>query len=245
MKYYLILFAFLLCSTIAGQAQSVEHIIQQNITARGGLGRIENVHSIRMSGHANMNGVDAPFVIMMERPRKLRIELRLPRATIVQAYNGQIGWARIPKGNGSEIRQMTPTEAQSLKDQADFDGPLVRYKQKHNTVSLQGNTRVDSVAAYKLLVVNPEGEKTTMLVDTRTYHIIREVTHKKVSGANPVSSYMSKIETNYTDFKNVQGLVLPYTIETVVDGNKISKLKIDTISLNTVFPDSLFDEPSE
>ncbi len=243
MKSYMIAFVFLLCFVLTGRAQTVENIIKQNIAARGGLQQIEKVHSIQMSGYATMNGMNAPFTIMMERPGKLRIELHMQNNTIVQAYDGNVGWARIPDGNGSIVRPMSPSEAQSLKDEADFDGPLIHYKQKGNKVVLQGNVTTNGIDSYELLVTNPKGEKTTMLVNTHTYNITSEITHKKVAGTNPVSSHMAKIETNYSDFKHVQDLVLPYTIETVVDGKRISDLKINDIQLNPDFPDSLFAMP--
>ena len=243
MKSYLILPVFLLFLFSLVKAQTIETIIQHNIAARGGLQQIEKVHSIQMSGFATMNGISAPFTIMMERPGKLRIELHMQNDTIVQAYDGRTGWSRIPQATGSVIRQMTPSEAQSLKDEADFDGPLIHYKQKGNKVALQGKVAETNSTSYKLLVTNPEGEKTTMLVDTHTFHITREITRKKVAASNPVSSYLAKIETNYGDFKHVQGLVLPYSIETLVDGRKISNLKINNIQLNNNFPDSLFEMP--
>lgn len=245
MKLYLIFPAFLLFLVSFVKAQTVETIIKQNIAARGGLQQIEKVNTIQMSGFATMNGINAPFSIMMERPGKLRIELHMQNDTIVQAYDGHTGWARIPQATGSIIRQMTPSEAQSLKDEADFDGPLIHYKQKGNKVALQGKVTGNNSTSYKLLVTNPEGEKTTMLVDTHTYHIIREITQKKVAASNPVSSYMAKIETNYSNFRHVQGLVLPYSIETLVDGRKISHLRIDDIQLNKNFPDSLFEMPTK
>ncbi len=243
-KSNLIGFALSLCLSVTVQAQTVENVISHNLAARGGLKQIEKVHSIQMSGYANMNGISAPFIIFMERPEKLRIELTMRNDTIVQAYDGHNGWAKIPQGDRSVIQSMTPTEARSLKEQADFDGPLVNYKQKHNKVALQGKAMVDSIDSYKLIVQNPKGDKTTMFVDSRTYHIIREVTRKKMSATNPVSSYMAEIETNYGDFRKIQGLILPYSIETLVDGNKISSLKINSIHLNTSFPDSLFTKPA-
>jgi len=244
MKSYLLAFTLLMCLTVTSRAQSVAAIINKNITARGGLRQIENIQSIKMSGYASMNGINAPFTIIMERPEKLRIELMMRNDTIIQAYDGHNGWAKIPQGNKSIITSMTPAEAQSLKEQADFDGPLVHYKEKHNEVTLQGKVSIDSVASYNLVVKNPQGEQTSMFVDSRTYHIIREVTRKKVSGANPVSSHMARIKTNYGDFRKVQGLVLPFSIETFVDGNKISRLEIDSIHLNGTFSDSLFAKPT-
>lgn len=245
MKLYMTALVFLLCFVVTGQAQTVENIISKNITARGGLQQIEKVHSIQMSGYATMNGMNAPFTIMMERPGKLRIELHVQNNMIVQAYDGHLGWARIPGGNGSIVRPMSPSEAQSLKDEADFDGPLIRYKQKGNKVVLLGNVTTNGIDFYKLLVTNPKGENTTMLVNAHTYNITSEITHKKIAGTNPVSSHIAKIETNYSDFKHIQTLVLPYTIETVIDGKRISDLKINNIQLNPNFPDSLFAMPAK
>ena len=245
MKSYMITFVFLLCFIVTGRAQTVENIIKHNIAARGGLQQIEKVHAIQMSGYATMNGMNAPFTIMMERPGKLRIELHMQNNAIVQAYDGNVGWARIPEDNGSIVRQMSPSEAQSLKDEADFDGPLIHYKQKGNKVVLLGNVTTNGIDSFKLLVTSPTGEKTTMLIDAHTYNITSEITHKKVAGTNPVSSHMAKIETNYSDFKHVQNLVLPYSIETVVDGKRISALKINNIQLNPELPDSLFEMPAK
>lgn len=229
------------------RGQSADSIITLNIKARGGIQRLEHVKSVRMKGETSLQSMQAPFSILLKRPDKMRLEVRIHKDTLVQAYNGKIAWTIIPNPNGqNQLQKLSPVQANDLKDQADIDGPLIHYKQKGFTVQYAGKSEVNHHQTYKLRLTAKNGTITTIHIDTSSYYTISETSIKKIKSnpSSPLPDRFLRVTTYFKDYRNTDGIMLPYRVQTIVDGQKISDMMIDTIVLNVEAPDRLFDYPA-
>src|ERR1039458_2334182 len=95
---------------------------------------------------------ELPFLIEMERPRKVRFELQFAGKTAIQVYDGMNGWKLRPYLNRLEVEPFTDDEARLASLQPDLDGPLVDYAVKGSRVELDGTEKVNDRIAYKLKV---------------------------------------------------------------------------------------------
>ena len=242
---FLILFISLAFLT-PSYGQTADSVVTLNITARGGLSRLEKISSVKMVGVTTLQDLQAPFSILLKRPNKMRLEVLIHGDTLVQAYNGNIAWTILPTPNGNQLRKLSPMQANDLKHQADIDGPLVHYKQKGYTVQYGGTSEVNNHKTYKLRLTGKDGGITTLHIDTKSHFTISETSIKKIrtNVASPLPDKILRVTTYFDDYRKVEGVALPYKIETLVDGEKISNMDIDTITLNVTVPDDLFDYPA-
>ncbi len=77
----------------AAAAQTADEILAKVMAARGGLDKLRSIHSERVSGHIAFGEVAGPFVVELQRPLKMHMELIIQNMTMVRVYDGRsAGW---------------------------------------------------------------------------------------------------------------------------------------------------------
>jgi hypothetical protein len=133
------------------------------------MDKLKAVQSIRMSGKMTMGqGMEAPMVIEMKRPKAMRMEFTVQGITGIQAYDGKTGWAVMPFGGKKDAEPMNAEDLQEAEENADIDGPLVDYKSKGYTVELIGKEKVEGSDAWKLKVNMKNGSVRYIYLDADT-----------------------------------------------------------------------------
>ena len=217
-------------------------VVEKNIAARGGLQAWRNVKTLSMSGKMEAGGkqnVELPVVFDLKRTRKTRIELQFEGQTAVQVYDGVNGWKLRPFLNRRDVEPFTTDELKAASLQADLDGPLMDYEAKGTRVDLAGMEPVEGKPAYKLKLTLKSGQVQHIWVDADSFLEVKiDGTPRRLDGKyHPVATYLR-------DYRQVNGLVIPYLNETAVDGVKrTEKIKLESVSVNPNLEDSLFAKP--
>ncbi len=219
---------------------SATQIVTRNAAARGGLEAWRGVRTMVWTGHlesAHAPMPSMPFILEQKRPNKTRFELDAVREKTLRVFDGLQGW-KVHSGRDGrpETLAFTPVELGFAQHAQGLDGPLIDAELKGNRVALEGTDMMAGGAAYRLLVQLPSGERDRVWVDARTFLDLR-VDRMPASAGTPVSVF-------YRDYKTVDGLQIPTTIET---GNGAAqtpdRLVIERISLNPNLDDRLFGRP--
>jgi hypothetical protein len=183
--------------------------------------------------------VQLPFVLTMERPRKSRVELQFAGKTAVQVYDGAQGWKIRPFLNRSDVEPFTAEELKSQQDRGELDGPLFDYAAKGTRVDLEGTEEVDGHAAYKLKLTLKDATVQHVWIDTHSFLDVKvEGSPRRMDGrVRPVWVYQR-------DFRLVQGLMVPFVLETAVDGYRDThKMFIEKVVVNPKLSDASFTRP--
>jgi outer membrane lipoprotein-sorting protein len=247
-------------------------VVDRHVSARGGLdawrsmqtltlnGKIEagsgdsvaRSEHIARAGRAGNKGrrtqvaqgelakqVQLPFVLEIKRPYKSRLEIEFAGKTAVQVYDGTSGWKVRPFLNRNEVEAFTADEAKTQASQPGFDGPLIDYAAKGATVELAGVEPVEGRNAYNLKVTTKSGQVQHVWIDTQTFLDV------KVEGApRQMDGRMRTVWVYQRDFRPVQGLMIPFVLETAVDGSREThKMIIEKAALNPKLDDALFAKP--
>ncbi len=62
-----------------------------------------------------------------------------------------------------------------MEDQADFDGPLVDYKEKGNTVEYLGKEEMEGTKVHALKVTKKNGDVATLYLDADSFLELKAV----------------------------------------------------------------------
>jgi outer membrane lipoprotein-sorting protein len=221
-------------------AQTVDEVIAKHMTARGGLEKVKALQSLRMTGRLEFGpGVEAPIIIEVKRPNRMRMEFTVQGMTGSQAYDGKTGWQVMPFNGKKDAEPMSPEDLKDAQQEADMDGPLVDYKVKGNQVELIGKEDVEGAQCYKLKVTLKSGDIQYQYIDTDSNLEIKEESKRMVQGTE------REVETTLGDYKEVQGLFFPFAIDSGVKGSpQRQKVIIDKIELNASIDDSRFAMPA-
>ena len=182
--------------------------------------------------------VRLPFVMELKRPRQSRLEIRFQGATAVQVFDGSRGWKLRPFLGRHEVEPYSVEELQLASQQAELDGPLLDADASGSRVELLATEPVEGRDAYKLQVTLGRGQARHVWVDTQTGLDV------KVDGTRWMDGKQRSVWTFFRDYRPVDGLMIPHTLETVVDGVVGSeKIVIDRVALNPELTVARFEKP--
>ena len=147
-------------------APSVDEIIKQNLEAKGGVEKLDQVKTIRFIGTMNMQGMELPLEMIQKRPNKLFLSFEVQGMKGIQAYNGEKGWMIMPFMGKTEAEEMADDQLKDFKKQADIDGPLRDYKKKGSIIEFVGESEIEGTPVYELKLTEKDGDISSMYFDT-------------------------------------------------------------------------------
>jgi outer membrane lipoprotein-sorting protein len=220
-------------------AQNADEIIAKCVEARGGLKKIRTVQSERLSGQI-LFGPDTQGTLLLEvkRPGKILEQLTVGDKTMIRASNGKEGWIIDPFAETSEAQPLSADEMSNMAQKADIDRPLIDYKSKGNQVELVAKESVDGKDAYKLKVTLKDGQIRYDYIGASTFLELKWEGIVRRNGEEFAAvSY-------FRDYRNVEGLMVPFEIDTEVVGNPAKqKITFDKVELNPIIDDAQFEKP--
>lgn len=183
--------------------------------------------------------VQLPFTSDWKRGHKSRVEIEFNGKTSVQVYDGTNGWMLRPYLNRNDYEPFNADQLKAQSQEADLDGYLVDYTAKGNRIELEGVEKVEGKDAYKLKVTQKSGDVRNVWIDAQSFLDVR------VSGAQRrMDGKMRNVYIYQRDFRAENGLMIPHTLETIVDGYRDShKVVIESVAVNPKLADSLFAKP--
>jgi hypothetical protein len=237
----------LLLSCIAPMAlaETVDDVVAKYIQARGGMEKIKSVSSMKATGKMVMGGgaMEAPFVRVSRRPSDIRMEFTIQGLTGVQAFDGKAGvaWMIMPFMGKKDPEIQPAEETKLMAEEADFDGPLVNWKDKGHKVELMGTEQVEGADAYKLKLTRKSGNVDYVYVDAETGLEVKSESKRMIRGAE------LEMQSLMGDYKDVDGVLLPFTISAGAKdapAEQMRKIVIEKYEFNTPAADSLFAVPA-
>jgi outer membrane lipoprotein-sorting protein len=183
--------------------------------------------------------VQLPFVLEMKRPGKSRIELEFNGKTAIQVYDGKSGWLKRPYLNRDDWEPFTAEQAKASAGKWDMDGPLIDHAAKGTKVALAGVEKVDGTDAWKLKLTLKDGTVQHVWIDQKSFLDVKvEGTPRRMDGK------MRTVWITQRDFRSVQGVMVPFEQETVVDGYPDRhKMQLEKVAVNPKLDDSRFIKP--
>jgi hypothetical protein len=263
---------------------SAAEVITKNVAARGGLEAWRAVQTMSLSGTTAVGGnqratlqvptqgqatavtrkpdkpavptrrleeVYLPFLMELARPHKMRFELQFKGQTALQVYDGANGWKLRPYLNRLEVEPYTADEMKAASIGSELDGPLIDYAAKGTRVESDGIEKVEGRETYKLKLTLKSGDVTHVWVDAKTF------LETKIEGQpRRLDGVYHPVEVYYSDYRNVNGLQIPFVLETrvlPVAKNAMGlmdtpvppeKTLIEKVVINPKFDAGLFSKPS-
>ena len=223
-----------------GQTPSVDQIIDRYVEVLGGAAAIQKITSRVSKGTVEIVGTGATGTIEFyeKAPNKQMHLLTVPDVfTSYGGFNGTIGW-------GFDQEKKKPTELkgkdlESLKVDSEFY-KAIRIKVPTSKLTLKGEEKIqfrDGPRQTYVVEAKPEtGNSRKMYFDTETGLLIRQDTQDSSSEGK------TSVREFYLDYKNVDGVMVPFTIRHVEEGVTMI-LRFTEVKQNAPIEDQKFDPP--
>jgi len=240
MRYWLVILLAICCFNVSASSQTADELVNKNTDAKGGIDKIKAIKTWRMTGKVVGGGITATASQENMRPNLVRETFSLQGMTAVQAYDGSSGWQIQPFGGRKDPEFMGEDNMRDLLIDSDFDGPLVDYKEKGNTVEYLGHDVVDGDDALRLKVTLKDGDIIYYYLDPDTYLEIRKETQEFVRGS------VREGASNLGSYKPIAGVMFPFSIASGPknDPSSWQTLTIEKIEVNMPLEGSDFAVPA-
>jgi hypothetical protein len=259
---------------ISAAKLSAAEIIDKNVAARGGLQAWRAVQTLSLEGKLGAGGnqratlavpgptdkstvlprrpgeeAQLPFHMELKRGRKKRLELQFKGQTAIQVYDGMNGWKLRPYLNRLQVEPYSAEELKIASMQPDLDGPLVDCVAKGSRAELDGVEKVEGRDTYRLAVTEKNGHALHVWIDAQTF------LEAKIEGTpRRLDNTEHPVEVYYRDYRTVDGLHIPFVLETrvlpvartamAIRDTPVppEKIVIDKVVVNPKFDERLFSK---
>lgn len=225
-----------------GTGLTLDQVVQKHIDAQGGTEKINAIQTMKATGNASLMGgqVEAPLTMIMKRPNSMRMEMSVQGQSLVQAFDGTTGWMINPFIGSNEAQKSSDEDNKTMKDDTDFiGGPLYDYKAKGSTLQLIGKEDLDGTPVYKVRVDRKSGTAMYVYIDAQTFLVIRSAGRRRQMGQD------LDLETTLGNYKQVNGVMMPFTIDQKNQGQPLMHYTIDKVEVNVPTDDSMFRMPEK
>jgi len=214
--------------------ERADQVLQAAIKAMGGKEAIAGRQTIFMK--SSIKNFDYPepvagtISIWFKRPLKIRQEIVYPHKKEIRAFDGERAWVDV--GKGPEL--MGPLMARMMeRGIRELDSPLL-YTEGNLTylsVARDPRGRMSQKLSWRY-----QGYARDIMVDVETNRVLVIGEFDTPAGA------ISRMKV-YDDYREVQGLLLPFHQETFRNDQKYSETDILETKFNADIPDSMFAFP--
>ncbi len=238
-KRFNFLFAAILMTTsmaLNAQNMTLDEILEAHFETinQDKLLEIDNMVQI---GRALQMNMELPYKTVMQRPEKIYMEVEIQGARMQQAYNGETGWMIAPWTGTMEPQDLTGTQLKSFESQADMDGNLYNWEEKGHRVTLVGEEEMEGTPVYNIKLVHTNGDEYNYYMDAENFVVL------KVKAKVKVEQGEVEGETYLSNYKPVEGIIMPFVIENRVNGQTQMQIVVDSVKFNTGIDESIFEKP--
>jgi len=222
----------------AGNAPSVDQILDRYVQAVGGKEAIQKVTSRDMKGTLDNSddGTTSPAEVFTKAPNKYLEVVKLGDAgEALQGWNGETGWGKDPD---SGLHDSDKAEQIAAKRDYDFYRQI-RLKELFPKMALSGKTKVDDRDAYIIEATSTDGATEKWYFDAESGLLVRR-DFERVTIDDGIVLY----EMDYDDYKDVDGLKLPHTVYRKTPDYTLT-YRFTEIKQNIPVEDTKFNKPEK
>jgi len=241
-KFHFLLFAVPLCAALAQTTPSVDDLVAKHVAAMGGSDKLRAIKTVKMTATgAASNGLEVPITVYLKRPGMMRTESNVQGQSIVQAFDGKKSWSINPLMGSGEPEYGGEQESRNARERAIslIEGHLVDYKEKGNTVEVQGQQDVEGTQAYKVKITTSGGSIIWEYLDAKTYLDVKTVV-RTFQGSQDV-----EVTSYPTNYKPVAGIMMAHQVDQRIGELPVMKMTVQKIEVNVPLDDAIFQLPAK
>ncbi len=218
-------------------AQSVDDVINQYITARGGKDKLTSLKTLYLEGTRQMQGGEVQVKVTKVDGKLNRVDFEFGGNSGYTIVTPDKGWMYIPM-RSDKAEEIPADRLKAQQDQLDIAGPLVNYTAKGYKATLAGKDTVNGKEAWKIILTDSSKKESTYMIDTKTNLLIQ--TKHEIDAGRRNNNGPTEVITDYSDYKDFDGVMFPQTITTEGTGMGAGSMTFDTIKVNQPVDEKMY-----
>ncbi len=220
--------------TVPNRLNTVGEIIAKYVKAIGGKEAFQKITSLTFEGTTlNEDGKEMPITIYQKAPDKILTIGQNHWGEYSRGFNGKIGWFK----SGQRQDEIKGDDLNLMKDAAQFYRDI-NFDKDFTNLRFSDVVIVDKDTAYEVKGSLSQYLSYKLYFDVNSGLLIRKIQYNQT----PLGDI--QVQTDYSDYKNVDGVLIPFTVHTAgYDFNQT--MNFNKISANAEIADNKFDMPSK
>jgi len=205
-------------------------VIDKYIEALGGEDKLKAVEDMMMKMTTTVQGANLVIERKQKEPGKMAMVVSMNGNVMNETrFDGEKGFV----SQMGQKKKIEGEQTEGLKEQAVLF-PELNYESKGYELELKGVEAVNGEDAYKLIVTDENGDKTTEFYSVDTGLKLKEVSKQE-------GPQGEKTVTNeYSDYREVNGVMIPHETKTVGAMPMPMTMKVEEVKINEGIPDDAF-----
>jgi hypothetical protein len=203
-----------------------------------GMDKLHDVRNMTTKGTISMMGMEMPYVFIVTRSGKLYVEVPIQGMVMKRAYDGTVAWMTAPWTGSSDPIELGDFETKIIKTQVDIDGQLFEPEKKGYKSEFLGKEDMEGTPVYLIKLTQDTGDEYTYYIDAESFVVL------KVKGSLNYQGSKIDSETFMSNYKPVDGIILPFSMESKVNGQTQSAITVTEYLFNQEVNDSIFVKPA-
>jgi outer membrane lipoprotein-sorting protein len=142
-------------------------------------------------------------------------------------------------GGTGEPENMPSDQVKMAASQKNIGSSLIIAQKEGAKIELESKEKLDGADVYLLKVSKSEGEESQVYVSANTYFIVKVTAKVKANGQE------IDTEVNYSNYKAIDGLFFPHSIETASPTGGMMTVETVSIELNPAIDEKIFAKPTK
>lgn len=232
------LLLFVTASATASNAQNLDEVLGNYYEVIGDSEDWSKISNLRITGTAAASGMSFPVTMHQARPNKMRMEMNFQGQKMIQAFDGETAWGMNPFMGQTQPTKGSDVENKQSASQSVFEDELVNYQEKGHVARLDGTEEIEGTTCYKIALTKNDGTEMTYFIDQETF---APVMYRIAIDEGPMKG--QAIESYMSDFQEVEGVMMPHSIEQRMAGQSMFKMTVELMEANVDVSDDLFAFP--
>jgi outer membrane lipoprotein-sorting protein len=236
-----ILSILLIMLVVVANGQTADEVLDKYYQNVGSRAKWKALTSRKSEGKMLFQNMEMAITILEKSAGKQRVQVSVQGQEVVQAYDGVDAWSINPFVSATATK-LGDVESAHLKT-SNFPDSFLDYKSKGDVIEMLGTEEIDGIKCYKLQVIrNKNNDKEDM---PQTYYFNKETSLPVLIVATAPAGPMQgqEVKTYIGDYREVEGLKMPFLVEAKVNGQSVQKITMEKITLNSPIDDALFSFP--
>ena len=212
---------------------TADDVLSKYITAIGGQAAIDKLKTRVMKGTYTTGANSLNVEVDQAAPDKVHVSYVSPQGTMERGFNGSAGWEKNPRG----IVDLGAAQLADLKA-----GFMLFRDLKLKEQFTRMNVRKEKLDGKDVNVITGAalaGKRERLFFDAETGLLLRRVTATQT----PIGVIPD--QTDYEDYRDVDGVKLPFTIKTAgLEGFSTGTRKFTEIKINGPLDETMFNKPA-
>lgn len=238
MKKQLIALVALVAIPAFSFAQTADEVLAKHVAALGGADKIAAVKTMQYEQTMSVQGMDIMAKAAYVVGKSVRSDVSVMGQQITNVVDGDKGWIINPMAGGTTAQDMPADAMKMAKGTTEPNMFQLAYLRTNKyPYELVGKEKQNDKEVYNLKVTRPEGAF-NYFVDAATYQLLG------FKGA--VDMQGQKVETTgkYSDYKEVEGVMVPFTSDITAPGMPGTiTAKLTKVTFNPTIDPSIFSKP--